>query len=532
MKIKRIDSEKNLPTFRASDELKSQKQTPQPDNQRITAYQKQNKIQQQLEDKVKKSVATELFDVIVHLNCDVQKDLKRLDKILGNSFKPKKVFKYINAFLAELTPAQIRKLNTQQDVKFIEENIEIHINLDTANKWFSTERAREDFQLSGRGITIAIVDTGVDNEHMDLSGNKVVGWSDFVNGVESPYDDQGHGTHVASIAAGTGDGNYRYHGVAPEASIVGVKVLDRTGSGSMSQIIEGIEWLIDNKDTYNIHIANLSLGSVGSSDGLDALSQVCNVAVDHGIIVVVSAGNSGPNRYTIGTPAAAEKAITVGSMADVGERGFFLNLYSSRGPTADERIKPDIIAPGHRITAARANSRSDYITFSGTSMASPYVAGTVALMLEADRELTNNQIKGILFESSQDWGGPDKDIDYGYGRLQGYQAVMTAADVRGDIPETPTHISQNGSLQNRSQDIWQYAVNNLSYPVSITMIQENERIDFDLYIYDSNGNIIGYSNSTDRQETVSFVPRRTGNYFIEVYSFHGSGHYFLDVSGG
>ncbi len=157
-------------------------------------------------------------------------------------------------------------------------------------------------------------------------------------------------------------------------------------------------------------------------------------------------------------------------------------------------------------------------------MATPYVAGTIALMLDADGELTTNQIKDILFGTAEDWGKAAKDIDYGFGRLQGYQAVMTAANERGDLPESPAHISQSGSLQNRSRDVWEYTVTNLSYPISVTIIQENERNDFDLYIYDPDGNLVGYSYTTDRQENVSFVPRRTGNYFIEVYSFRGRGN--------
>jgi serine protease AprX len=530
--MKRIPDEGKVPSLKASSKMKEEKNTVAPEQTQNTRKQNPSKIQHQLGEKCEKMDESESFEVIVRLNCDAKKNMKKLSKTLGKSFQPNKVFKYIHAFSANLTAKQIKQLEQYQEVEFIEENINLHINLDTANQWFSTQKAREDFDLTGAGVTIAIVDTGVDNQHVDLSGNKVTGWRDFVNGNEAPYDDQGHGTHVASIAAGTGEANNRYTGVAPEASIVGVKVLDRNGSGSMTQIMEGIEWLIDQRDNLNIQVANLSLGSTESSDGRDALSQVVNAAVDHGITVVVAAGNSGPNRYTIGTPAAAARAITVGSMADVGQGGFFLNDYSSRGPTADGRTKPDIVAPGYEMTAARVNSRTGYATFSGTSMAAPYVAGTVALMLEAQEDLTPEQIKSILEETAEDWGQEGKNIDYGSGRLQGYQAVMTAANERGDLPVTPNHVSVSGALQNRSRNVWQYEVNDLSYPVSITMIQETERTDFDLYVYDQNGSLLDYSNSTARQELVSFVPRRTGTYYIEVYSYRGRGNYHLDVSGG
>jgi serine protease AprX len=190
------------------------------------------------------------------------------------------------------------------------------------------------------------------------------------------------------------------------------------------------------------------------------------------------------------------------------------------------------VAPGYEITAAEANTRSSYVTYSGTSMAAPYVAGVAALIIEANPELTPQQVKNILTKTAQEWGSENKDIDYGAGRLQGYQAVMMAVNTRGSESPSPNHISKMGTLQNRSKDVWQYRINDVTYPVAITMIQENERTDFDLYIYDQNGNLIDYAYSTARQETVSFTPSQTGDYFIEVYSYRGRGNYVLDISGG
>lgn len=534
MKLKKLEGELSSP-LPAADDLKSAKNKKHHVNQQKTNLKATNrtKIQIQLEDQLANCDAADTFEVIVQLSCDLKKDKEKVNKILGNSIVPDHFFSYINAFSAKLTDKQIKQLNLQQDVKLIEQNISIDANLDTANRWFGTEKARDDLNLSGSGITIAIVDTGIDSDHLDINDNKVIGWNDLVNGQSSPYDDQGHGTHVASIAAGSGDSNYRYKGVAPDASLVGVKVLDTNGAGSMTQIIQGVEWLIDHKDEYQIQIANLSLGSTGSSDGGDALSQAVNAAVDHGITVVVAAGNSGPNRYSIGTPAAAEKAITVGSMADVGERGYFLNLYSSRGPTSDGRNKPDISAPGHQITAAEANSADNYVAYSGTSMASPFVAGTLALILQINPDLTPDQLKNTLLESCEDWGKENENIDYGAGRLQGYEAIRSAGNLRGDLPTTPDHIQQSSHLQSTSdRELWQYQIGTLSYPVSITLIQENETNDFDLYVYDSKRRLIGYSNTVQRQEVVSFVPRSTGNYVIEIYSYRGKGAYYLDISGG
>ncbi|MDC3414679.1 S8 family peptidase [Aquibacillus sp. 3ASR75-11] len=533
MKLNRIEGQHPSLAFNTADHLKSVKKSHSYHSFNEPKKSSKNTIHMHLEDKINQSDGHHSFEVIIQLNDELKKDKQKLQKALGSAITVSHVFTHIDAIAATLTANQIIKLSQHPQVYSIEENIRIDINLDTANKWFGTEAAREDFNLTGSGVTIAIVDTGIDNDHLDLDENKVIGWKDFVNRNDSPYDDQGHGTHVASIAAGTGDANYRYKGVAPEAKLVGIKVLDANGSGSITQIIQGMEWLIDHKDQYGVQIANLSFGSSGSSDGTDALSQIVNAAVDRGIAVTVAAGNQGPEKYTIGSPGAAQKAITVGSMADVGERGFFQNDFSSRGPTEDERRKPDISGPGYRITAAQANSYNDYATYSGTSMATPFIAGTIALMLESNPSLSPEEIKNNVLESSEDWGKESKDIDYGAGRLQAYKAIMNAGNQRENLPATPNHTQINGRLQStRDRDLYQYRVESLDYPVSLTLILDNETSDFDLYVYDSNGYLVDYSYTTERQENVSFVPKSIDDYVVEIYSYRGKGAYYLDISGG
>lgn len=226
------------------------------------------------------------------------------------------------------------------------------------------------YNYTTEDVVIAIVDTGIDAMHMDLNGTnnggtkKVIGWFDVVYGLSLPYDDNGHGTHVAGIAAGEGDDNPGMKGVAPGAALVGVKVLDQYGSGYISDVITGVNWVVGNKSNYGIRIMSLSLGGSGSSYGDDALSQAINNAFNQGIVVTVAAGNAGPQKYTIGTPGAAANAITVGAMADPGymmkalpplmssevtppshegvvmagqmalaDNGFYLAPFSSRGPT-------------------------------------------------------------------------------------------------------------------------------------------------------------------------------------------------------
>lgn len=165
--------------------------------------------------------------------------------------------------------------------------------------------------MDPHGLVRFLTDIGIDANHADLDGGKVIGWRDWVQNRPAPYDDNGHGTHVAGIVAGTGDANATYKGVAPGAALIGLKVLDANGSGTLSNVTAAVDWAVANKSTYNIRVISMSLGTSGSSDGSDTLSQAVNNAADQGIIPVIAAGNSGPGRYTIGSPGAAVNAITI-----------------------------------------------------------------------------------------------------------------------------------------------------------------------------------------------------------------------------
>ncbi|MBA4493196.1 S8 family serine peptidase [Paenactinomyces guangxiensis] len=465
------------------------------------------------------------------------------------TFAPRHVYKNIPAMSATLTKAQIEELSKSTDVVQIEYDEPVKAFSQTANTWYGTQKARTDFGVTGDrdgqpssyskdDIVIAVIDTGIDASHVDLDGGKVIGWKDYVNNRSAPYDDQGHGTHVAGIAAGSGDGNSAYTGVAPGAALVGVKVLDQNGSGSMSDVTAGIDWAISNKDVYGIKVINMSLGTTGSSDGTDATSQAANRASDAGIVVAVAAGNSGPARKTIGSPGAADKALTVGAMADPGEKGFNLASFSSRGTTADGRIKPDIAAPGFNITAAQANSNNGYVTYSGTSMATPFTAGTVALMLDANPSLTPEQVKSTLASTAIDFGPTGKDIDYGSGNMRGYEAVKTAGNFSGTGPSLPNHLFAQGSINTSGyKDEWTFQVDSTQAPIAVTFIMPDwtgswfsSSPDFDIYLYDPSGNQVGKSEGTKRQETITFSPTQTGQYKLRAYSYSGTGAYFFDIS--
>ncbi|WP_418655006.1 S8 family serine peptidase [Anoxybacter fermentans] len=500
-----------------------------------------DKIFDDLALKLKDASDSDEFKVIAVFNESY--NLQGIKNAIGH-FATSYEYININAFAATLNKGQIIALSKMPQIKHIQLDAEVKATMYTASSWFGVTKARNDWGVTGdrdgslssyskNDIVIAIIDTGIDTNHQDLDGGKVIAWKDFVNGNTTPYDDNGHGTHCASIAAGSGDANWNYRGVAYGAALIGLKVLDANGSGSMSNVDAAIDWCITNKDTYNIRVISMSLSTSSSSDGQDSTSLLVNQAYNNGIVVVVAAGNSGSGGYTIGSPSAAENAITVGAMADVGEYGFFLADFSSRGYTADGRIKPDICAPGYNIIAAAANTTSQYTTKSGTSMATPFVAGTVALMLDANPNLTPADVKTIIQNTAEDWGKAGKDIDYGWGRLQAYEAIKSAGGYSGTGPWVPYHAADRDYLPGTGYyDTFKVYVSNTSYPIAVNLIMENATNypDFDLYVYGPDGYRDAYDATYDRQEQVKFLPDQTGWYTIYVYSYSGSGYYYVDVS--
>ena len=264
----------------------------------------------------------------------------------------------------------------------------------------------------GTGVVVAVLDTGLDPNHCDISG-KIVAWKDIVNGNTTPYDDHGHGTFVASCAAG----KTAPKGVAPGASLMGVKVLNSSGSGSNDQIIQGIDWAVAN----GADVMNLSLGGAGG-DGTSPLAQECNWAVSQGVVVVTVAGGSGPSCKTIGTPGDAADVITVGAV----KYDNTVADFSSRGPTTDGRVKPDIMAPGVSISAGDAGTACSDVVMSGTSWSCALVSGVCALVLDRNSSATPLQVKNILGYTALDLGNTGKDNYYGWGLVDAKKAVDNA----------------------------------------------------------------------------------------------------------
>lgn len=280
---------------------------------------------------------------------------------------------------------------------------------------------------TGAGTTVAVLDTGIDTDHPDFAG-AVTGSQDFTENPGGVQDGHGHGTHVASIVTGSGaasDG--RYAGVAPDTRLLVGKVLDDSGSGFESQVIAGMEWAAG----QDADVVNMSLGSDFQTDGLDPMSQELNrLTRETGTLFVVAAGNSGPSDSSVGSPGAADEALTVGAVDSADQLAFF----SSRGPrTGDGAIKPDLTAPGVDIVAARATGSAigepvgeDYQRLSGTSMAAPHVAGAAAILAGQHPDWTAGQLKAALVASTKPAPGVDVQAQ-GSGRVDVARATTQTA---------------------------------------------------------------------------------------------------------
>jgi serine protease AprX len=286
--------------------------------------------------------------------------------------------------------------------------------------------------LTGQGVTIAVIDTGI-YPHPDLTykRNRIVAFKDFVAGRTNAYDDNGHGTHCAGDAAGDGIASGGiYRAPAPDANIVGVKVLDSNGSGSLSTIIAGVEWCISNQLRYGIRIISMSLGAEAIQSRVnDPLVRAVEAAWNRGMIVCVAAGNEGPYARTISSPGISPRVITVGALDDessIKRSDDEVADFSSRGPTPEGLVKPDVLCPGVNIISLRApNSLLDrqyknnrvgtyYFSESGTSMATPICAGVIAQLLQAQPGLTPDQVKERLLNSADDLGLPPNVQGRGY----------------------------------------------------------------------------------------------------------------------
>src|SRR6266481_3394036 len=303
--------------------------------------------------------------------------------------------------------------------------------------------------ITGGGVTVAILDSGVaaDADLVQPNNNRLLASVNFAD-QRLTSDPGGHGTHIAGIVAGDGTrSGGQFTGIAPQANVVDVRVLGNTGSGRISSVIRGIEWVLAHRAAYNIRIINLSFGAPANLPyRVDPMSAAVEIAWRRGLVVVAASGNGGPQRDTVVTPGIDPYVITVGATDDRGTlgRGDDLLAWFSAWGSPDSNAKPDLVAPGRRIVSLRvpgsaldtlfpdrvvlAQNGSTYFRLTGTSMATGVVSGAAALLLAGRPNLTPDQVKALLVGTTQPYGekkkiqvAPDPIAD-GSGLLDAYGA--------------------------------------------------------------------------------------------------------------
>ncbi len=346
------------------------------------------------------------------------------------------VFTLINAVAGTVTAGNVVALSNQANVSYISPDRSLGATLDYSANGVNAPVAWNS-GWDGSGIGVAVIDSGIDN-HPDLLSavggqSRVVYRQSFIGGVQ--YDDFGHGTHVAGIVAGSGATSnvpgsaHVLRGIAPNANLLDLRVLDQNGNSSDSVVISALQAALKLQSRYNVRVINLSLGRpYYETCTLDPLCEAVEAVWNNGIVVVVAAGNLGRNGYgTILSPGDSPHAITVGAMKTMGTYSRSDDLiasYSSKGPTyIDHTVKPDIVAPGNLVVSllapnstlanaypgnvigpsyysSTATGPAEYMQLSGTSMATPVISGAVALMLQKDPTLAPDTIKARLMKTA------------------------------------------------------------------------------------------------------------------------------------
>ena len=318
----------------------------------------------------------------------------------------------IKAVALEVPARMVQELAVLDEVEYVTSDTKVFIHMDVARETIKEDHV-DPIKYTGKGVGVAVIDTGV-APHPDLvePSNRIIAFKDYVNQKKEPYDDNGHGTHVAGCIAGNGFGSDgKYSGIAPKANIIAIKTLNSEGSGDSSDVIAAIQWALDNRARYNIKVLNLSLGSRPQSLSYSPIDKAVSAAWERGMTVICAAGNEGPGRQTISSPGICPEVITVGALDDrdtAHTKDDTIATFSSRGPTKRMVAKPDIVAPGVNIISLAVPSRDNvlYKSLSGTSMATPIVSGCAALIHEMFPDYTNQQVKELMMSTAKDLNYP------------------------------------------------------------------------------------------------------------------------------
>lgn len=336
------------------------------------------------------------------IDCIVKaSDYQRLKKyLIHKKIEIVREYLFINSFQLKVTKTQLLALSDLSQVAFIYSLVRANALMYVAKKVLKVDENA----LSGEGVNIAFIDTGIASHSDFVIGKKrILFFKDFINQKTSNYDDNGHGTFVSGVCAGSGSlSGGKFCGIAPRSNIISLKALNGDGEASADKILQAMEWVYLNHKEYNIKVVCMSFGSepIGFNDPIMSGSEAL---WREGIVVVAAAGNSGPEFQTIKSPGVSSQIITVGgfddnriSATEFNPSFFEIASFSSRGP-AFQRFKPDLVAPSVDIVSCGV--KKPYVTLSGTSVATPMIAGLVALMLESNPNLTPREVKQKLISS-------------------------------------------------------------------------------------------------------------------------------------
>lgn len=329
--------------------------------------------------------------------------LKAKKYLLGLKIKSKILeYPFISAFGVELPFSAIEKLADFRHVNYITAQTKVFAQMNVAKKIIKYDEFLSE-KITGNGVNIAVIDTGV-SPHLDLvyPKNRIIFFKDFISNKTEPYDDNGHGTFVCGVAVGNGlCSGGKYAGIAKNSNLIVLKALDKNGETGAFNILEAMQWIFDNYKKYNIKVVCMSFGSQPLSNG-DPLLMGAEALWNNGIVVVAAAGNSGPHFKTIKSPGTSNKIITVGALDDKrnGEKfdkqNFEIADFSSRGPVFNY-YKPDCVAPAVEINSIGV--KTDYVKMSGTSVATPIIAGVCALIIEKYPQIKPMELKSLLIDN-------------------------------------------------------------------------------------------------------------------------------------
>ncbi len=350
-----------------------------------------NKIDKRLLEKISIQSYNEKINVIV-----LSKNINCINRSLSCSSKY--IMPSLNCAFARLNKKEIFNLAMNENIEYISSDAIVKSMVYESKKFIGYDDVYTMFK-NNEAHTCVVIDTGV-YPHIDfcLGHNRIIKFVDLINNRDVMYDDNGHGTFITGVISANSITN-KYSGFDNNSHIIVIKALDKNGETTTSKILEAIQWVLNNRDSYNIKVVCMSFGSL--NDGYaDPLSNAAEILWDNGIVVVAAAGNSGPLPRTIMSPGTSRKIITVGSLDSVYSGNIAVANFSSRGPVFDY-YKPDMLLPGVDIISTNIFSRGKkfYTSMSGTSVSTPMVVGIVSLLFATNESYTPDQIKYMLVSS-------------------------------------------------------------------------------------------------------------------------------------